>query len=491
MAAAARMACGGSGGAPHAPAADDRGSLLGGERTRRRRSLPWSAPGGGGRAGGRRASALPRSNASSSRRARTRRTRELRSARRRARRLRGLLAAVAAALVVALIAGILRAGPARKRAAHGDRRPGRTPRRPVARGRGEAPRPGAAPRARGGPPRRLGRLARRAPRGARARLADPRVAPGVRLARRRDRVQPRREAPGHGDDQRGPRSGTRRPGAPSGRPCARRRAAGRGSTSAPTGGRWRSQAARAASSCGTWRPRKELRELTDPAAATPTSPRSPPFGSAPTAGSSPPARRRRTTSRCGTAASGRVIGRPITVKPPGTGGAQSISFSPDSKRIAVPGAPGTVGIWEVATGRRVGKPLAIGSDGRGGGDLRRGRPDADRERRLRLGVPGRHRNGTTDPPAAVGRQRRCRLAGSQSGWTAGGRGLVRGVGLRVGREDRRAVRLSADGRHEPGQRRRVQPRRPDAGELRICARRSSGTWTESRRSASRWAGRPI
>src|SRR6185295_8892933 len=61
-------------------------------------------------------------------------------------------------------------------------------------------------------------------------------------------------------------------------------------------------------------------------------------------------------------APGRVAGRPIIVKPPGSGGAQSISFSPDSRRIAVPGARGTVGIWEVATGRRVGKPLAIGSE---------------------------------------------------------------------------------------------------------------------------------
>jgi WD40 repeat protein len=54
-----------------------------------------------------------------------------------------------------------------------------------------------------------------------------------------------------------------------------------------------------------------------------------------------------------------VIGPPIITNPPGSG-AQSISFSPDSKRIAVPGAPGTVGIWEVATGRRVGK-IEIGS----------------------------------------------------------------------------------------------------------------------------------
>lgn len=59
-------------------------------------------------------------------------------------------------------------------------------------------------------------------------------------------------------------------------------------------------------------------------------------------------------------ASGRMIGRPIVTSPPG-GGAQAISFSPDSKRIAVPGATGTVGLWEVATGRRVGEPLVIGS----------------------------------------------------------------------------------------------------------------------------------
>jgi WD40 repeat protein/tRNA A-37 threonylcarbamoyl transferase component Bud32 len=61
------------------------------------------------------------------------------------------------------------------------------------------------------------------------------------------------------------------------------------------------------------------------------------------------------------ASTGRVIGRPITVKLPQTGGAQWISFSPDSKRIVVDGTPGTVGIWDVATGRRVGEPLVIGS----------------------------------------------------------------------------------------------------------------------------------
>jgi WD40 repeat protein/tRNA A-37 threonylcarbamoyl transferase component Bud32 len=61
------------------------------------------------------------------------------------------------------------------------------------------------------------------------------------------------------------------------------------------------------------------------------------------------------------AASGRVLGRPIVVNPPETGGAHSISFSPDSKRIAVPGADGTVGVWDVATGRRLGKPIVVGA----------------------------------------------------------------------------------------------------------------------------------
>ena len=105
--------------------------------------------------------------------------------------------------------------------------------------------------------------------------------------------------------------------------------------------------------------RRELRELADPA-ATSAEPglsvvRYSPDGSVIAAG---PQETNHVTLWA--AASGQVIGRPITTNPPGSGGAQSISFSPDSKRIAVPGAPGTVGIWEIATGRRVGKPLAIG-----------------------------------------------------------------------------------------------------------------------------------
>ncbi len=147
----------------------------------------------------------------------------------------------------------------------------------------------------------------------------------------------------------------------SARHCDRRRAAGRASTSAPTGERWRSRAERAASSCGTYRRRKELRELTDPAAATSDEPalsvvRYSPDGSVIASGA-----QQANHVTLWAAASGQVIGRPITTNPPGTGGAHSISFSPDSRRIAVPGAPGTVGIWEVATGRRVGEPLAIGS----------------------------------------------------------------------------------------------------------------------------------
>jgi WD40 repeat protein len=106
--------------------------------------------------------------------------------------------------------------------------------------------------------------------------------------------------------------------------------------------------------------RRKLRELTDPAAARSGEPalavvRYSPDGSVIAAGS-----QETNHVTLWATTSGQVIGRPITTNPPGSG-AQSISFSPDSKRIAVPGAPGTVGIWEVVTGRRVGRPLAVGS----------------------------------------------------------------------------------------------------------------------------------
>ena len=150
--------------------------------------------------------------------------------------------------------------------------------------------------------------------------------------------------------------------------------------------------------------RKERGELTDPAAARdPASPRSPSFGSAPTAASSPPAGRRTNHVTLWDAASGRVIGRPITTNPPGRAArnrspsARTRSGSPSR---ALPGRSGS--------GR---SPRGAGSESRsrsgarrGGGDLRRRRPDADRERRLRLGVHGRRRNGTADrPPLSVGR----------------------------------------------------------------------------------------
>jgi WD40 repeat protein/class 3 adenylate cyclase/energy-coupling factor transporter ATP-binding protein EcfA2/predicted Ser/Thr protein kinase len=106
--------------------------------------------------------------------------------------------------------------------------------------------------------------------------------------------------------------------------------------------------------------RKELRELTDPAAATSAEPalavvRYSPDGRVIAAGA-----QQTNHVTVWDAASGRVLAGPIITNPPG-GGAQSITFSPDSKRVAVPGAPGTVGIWEVASGDRVGKPVAIGS----------------------------------------------------------------------------------------------------------------------------------
>ncbi|HEY7004743.1 MAG TPA: adenylate/guanylate cyclase domain-containing protein [Gaiellaceae bacterium] len=107
--------------------------------------------------------------------------------------------------------------------------------------------------------------------------------------------------------------------------------------------------------------RKELRELTDPAAATSAERalsivRYSPDGTVIAAGS-----KAMNHVTLWAADTGRPMGRPLITNPPGSG-AQAIAFSPDSKSLAVPGAPGTVGIWKVGSGRRVGEPLVIGSD---------------------------------------------------------------------------------------------------------------------------------
>ena len=157
------------------------------------------------------------------------------------------------------------------------------------------------------------------------------------------------------------------------------------------------------------------------------------------------------------AETGHVIGAPIETHPQQLGGAQSISFSPDSKRIAVPGAAGTVGIWDVATGRRVGRPLVIGEAYveeailAGDGRTLIASDDSGSVTLVDIG------NGTADRPTARGRRRARRLAGSEPGRAAAGRSVVRRVGLRMGHEDRRSVRLPTDGRYEPAERRRVQP----------------------------------
>ncbi len=227
--------------------------------------------------------------------------RELRDAQRRARRLRVLLAVVAAALVVAVIAGafaLVQRGSARHTATVAQAGRLAAQSREVA---GRQPDLGLLLALEAGQPRRLGRLARRAPRRARARLADPRLAPGVRLARGRNRIQSRSKAPGDDDV-------TRRDHALGhGDVEARRTAAALGagrvvrvSTSAPTDGRSRSPARRVASSCGTsrrgrssgsWRTRPPRHDVPMLSAV-----RFSPDGST----SSPPALRRRTTSRSGT-----------------------------------------------------------------------------------------------------------------------------------------------------------------------------------------------
>jgi WD40 repeat protein/class 3 adenylate cyclase/energy-coupling factor transporter ATP-binding protein EcfA2 len=104
--------------------------------------------------------------------------------------------------------------------------------------------------------------------------------------------------------------------------------------------------------------RKEIRELQDPTGAALAFVRFSPDGSVVAGG--PQEANHVTLFSTG---SGRLVGRPIVVRPRGSGGAQWVAFSPDSREIAVPGASGTVGIWKVDTGQRVGRPLHTSSEG--------------------------------------------------------------------------------------------------------------------------------
>ena len=168
--------------------------------------------------------------------------------------------------------------------------------------------------------------------------------------------------------------------------------------------------------------RKELRELTDPAAGLR---RARARRRSVQPGRQRHRRRRRKETNHVTlwaAATGRLIGPADHRQAAGVGGAQSISFSPDSKRIAVPGRPRDR--WDL--GGRHGAP---------GRNAARDRERTDVEAAI-FAEGGRTliasddsgsvsfvdiRNRATDPPAAVGRRRGRRLAGSQPGRTAAGR----------------------------------------------------------------------
>ncbi len=233
--------------------------------------------------------------------------------------------------------------------------------------------------------------------------------------------------------------------------------------------------------------RKELRELTDPAAATAGEPalsvvRFSPDGSVIAAGG-----KEANHVTLWAAASGRVIGRPIITNPPESGGAQRISFSPDSKRIAVPGAPGTVGIWEVATGRRVGEPLEIGSDDVSAAIF------ADSGRTLiasddagSVSMVDVATGRPTRPPLSVGDQAADALDLSPDGRllavaTFGGSVFV--WNAKTGQP----YGAPAHRRHEPGQRGRIQPGRPDPRDRApaLGGRLARGRGTGDRRAAGR------
>ena len=194
-------------------------------------------------------------------------------------------------------------------------------------------------------------------------------------------------------------------------------------------------------------------------------------------------------------ASGRVIGRPITTNPPGSG-AQSISFSPDSARIAVPGVPGTVG--HLGRGHRAsGRRAARGRE-------RRTSVTAIFARGGRSLIAADDSGSVTMVDVRTGRRIGRALSvgdvpatsldlssGERLLAVASFDGTVHVWDVR----DRRALWLPARGRQEPGRRRGLQPRRTNPRELapalggRLGPERTAGDRRATRRLAGHRHGR--
>ena len=73
-------------------------------------------------------------------------------------------------------------------------------------------------------------------------------------------------------------------------------------------------------------------------------------------------RRRATRPQTGTARLWNLAaGRQLAALPIGSGGVDSVAFSPDGKTLATGVGDGTAWLWNVATGQQIGNPLTGGS----------------------------------------------------------------------------------------------------------------------------------